>query len=543
MVNESHREREDEQVDLLTHIPPEQRELTGSPHLDSILGGGLPRGALTLILGLPGSGKTTLASQIMFNAARAGKSALILTALSESTTKLIGHLASYHFFDRSLIGGRVKFLSMQQVWPQGLQAVAEATFAEVRRIKANYVLLDGFRGLSGVGSESQTARQFLYEVGTTLNTLGVTTVLTSETDPRDPNFYPETTTADVIIGLHYTLQGVRQHRGIEIIKSRGSASMAGMHSLVLDDHGATVYPQLEERILAETSASASQKPGKDPRDSGPACTPEARAIFDLPEFDMMLRGGIPRGTCTVLAGSLGTGKTLLALSYALAGVGAGEPVVFLGFRENERQLRQVLLPFGLGAEFSRALEPGGLLTLLDMPPIKLNADILADRLLLEVDRTHARRVIIDSEAELERAVLRGLDPHRLEDYLAALLQALRSRNVTTLMLKETDKVVAASLDLSADALSILSENVILLQHIPYLGHLHRILSILKLRFSDHDTAIREFRIRSPKGIEVLEPFESAQGVLDGIARGKEPGSKLDLMGSPNVSQPGPGGEQ
>lgn len=538
MANKSHREREDEQIDLLTRTPPEQRELTGVPHLDSILGGGLPRGALTLILGLPGSGKTTLASQIMFNAARTGKSVLILTALSESTTKLIGHLASYRFFDRSLIGGQVKFLSMQQVWPQGLQAVAEATFTEVRRIKANYVLLDGFRGLSGAESESQAARQFLYEVGTTLNALGVTTVLTSETDPRDPNFYPEATTADIIIGLHYTLQGVRQHRGIEIIKSRGSASMAGLHSLVLNDDGATVYPQLEERILAETSTSASQELGKGMRNSE-----SARAAFDLPEFDMMLRDGIPRGTCTVLAGSLGTGKTLLALTFALAGVRAGEPVVFLGFRENERQLRQVLLSFGLSEEFSRALEPGGLLTLLDMPPIKLNADILADQLLRDVDRTGARRVIIDSEAELERAVLRGLDPHRLEDYLAALLQALRRRDVTTLMLKETDKVLAASLELSADALSILAENVILLQHMPYLGHLHRIVSILKLRFSDHDTALREFRIRSPKGIEVLGAFESAHGVLDGIARGKQPGAEPGPMGSPNVSQPGPGGQQ
>ena len=62
---------------------------TGIPHLDMILGGGVPRGALVLVMGLPGSGKTTLASQIAFTAARAGQTALVLTALSESTSKLV----------------------------------------------------------------------------------------------------------------------------------------------------------------------------------------------------------------------------------------------------------------------------------------------------------------------------------------------------------------------------------------------------------------------------------------------------------------------
>lgn len=37
---------------------------TGVPNLDAILGGGLPDRTLTLLLGVPGSGKTVLAAQI-----------------------------------------------------------------------------------------------------------------------------------------------------------------------------------------------------------------------------------------------------------------------------------------------------------------------------------------------------------------------------------------------------------------------------------------------------------------------------------------------
>ncbi|HEV7129884.1 MAG TPA: ATPase domain-containing protein [Ktedonobacterales bacterium] len=500
-------------------LAPERHEPTGVPNLDYVLGGGLPHGALVLVMGLPGSGKTTLASQIVFHAAAAGKVVLILTALSESTSNLIGHLASFRFFDRTLIGGPVQFLSLQQVLPQGLPATAAAIFAEARRIKADFMLLDGFRGLPSAGTEAQAAREFLFEVGTTLNTLGITSIITSEADPRDPAFYPAATTADVILGLHYTLLGVRQYRGIEVVKARGRAPVPGLHAFVLGADGATVYPQLEERVTAEHLEAVRQAPAVEA--SRAAAAPVERVAFDLPAFDAMLGGGIPRATCTLLAGSLGTGKTLLALHYTLAGTRAGEPVVYLGFRESRAQLRQVAQSFALGADLARALETDGHLTFLEVPPIKVNADILADRLLTELDRRGAQRLVIDSVAELERAVLRSADPQRLEDYVAALLQALRSRNVTALLIKETDKVVAATLELSADALSVLAENVLLLQRVPYRGHMHRILSVLKLRFSDHDSAFREFRIHAPEGLQVLEPFVSDEGVLEGIAHGQE----------------------
>jgi circadian clock protein KaiC len=493
------------------------------PHLDEVLGGGLPLGSLVLVMGLPGSGKTSLASQIAFSAASAGKTVLILTALSESTDKLIDHLSGFTFFDATLIGGPVQFLSLQTVLAGGLAATRKFVLEEARRLRADLIVLDGFRGMRSVDAEPQVAREFLYELGTAMGTLHTTLLITSETDPRDPAFFPETTTADVILGLHYRLLGVRQHREIEVIKARGRAPLPGLHTLVISADGTSVYPQLEERVAHAMLGGDAQTQGAAALAGASAySSPHVeRTRFDLPELDEMLTGGIPRATCTLLAGSLGTGKTFLATAYAMAAVRAGEPTIFLGFRESRAQLVQAASAFAFGAEFARAIEPGGGLTVLDIPPIKLNPDVLGDRLLNELDRSGAQRLIIDSIAELERVLLRSGDTGRLEDYLAALLLALRSRRVTALMLKETDKAVAPTLDFSADVLSVLAENVLLLQQVPYQGQLHRILSILKLRFSDHDPSLREFEIKAPEGIRMLGRAESALGVLEGITLRQE----------------------
>ncbi len=77
-------------------------------------------------------------------------------------------------------------------------------------------------------------------------------------------------------------------------------------------------------------------------------------------------------------------------------------------------------------------------------------------------------------------------------------------------------MVTTQLDFSADTLAILAENVLLSQQLAYRGQLHRVLSVLKMRFSNHDYTLREFLIAAPEGIRVLIPGESGREVLVGL---------------------------
>ena len=67
---------------------------TGIPGLDEILAGGLMRGALFLVEGTPGTGKTTLALRFLIEGAAAGERTLYIT-LSETRNELLQGAASH----------------------------------------------------------------------------------------------------------------------------------------------------------------------------------------------------------------------------------------------------------------------------------------------------------------------------------------------------------------------------------------------------------------------------------------------------------------
>ncbi len=493
---------------------------TGIPNLDQVVGGGIPRGSLVIVVGPPGSGKTTLANQMAFAAARAGRRSIVLTALSEPTSKLIAHLRTFGFYDDDLVGDELQYLSLQQFLSDGLDATQQALISTVRHGRATFVVLDGFRGVRGVENDPQAARQFLYTVGTTLSVLGTTTIITTEADPRDPTFFPEATTGDMILGLRYVLRGVRQFRGLEAIKVRGAAPLAGLHGMILNREGIVVFPRLEARIAAATQGtrtgefSVADRADDLLEQSGHL---DGRAAFDLPDLDELLGGGLTRGTSTLVVGSLGTGKTTLALHFTLAGVRAGEPTLLLSFRESHRQLLLKTEPFTLGAELRTALETSSSLTLVRWSPIELNPDVLASQVLDILDTLSIRRLIVDSAAELERAVSES-GSERLENYLTALVEALRLRGVTALFTKEIPQISAPELDFAENPISVMAENVLLLRRLERDGWLHRILSVVKTRYSPNDSGtLREFTITAPQGFQLLSTSESDDEVLDTVA--------------------------
>src|SRR6476469_8258634 len=88
---------------------------TGVPGLDEVLGGeGLPEYSFNLIAGPPGSGKTTLAQQIVFANATEERPAIFFTVLGEPALKMIRYMQQFSFFDPEKVEKVVRFVNLSE---------------------------------------------------------------------------------------------------------------------------------------------------------------------------------------------------------------------------------------------------------------------------------------------------------------------------------------------------------------------------------------------------------------------------------------------
>ena len=445
------------------------------------------------VVGAPGAGKTVLTLQIAFGSARAGRPVLFVTTMSESHDKLLAHSGGLAFFDADLVGNGLELINLQSLIATSVETTVDGILAAVRKGRIRLVVVDGFAGMRGFFESESASREFLYELGTKLGLLGVTLLISIQADPHEPSLYPELTVADGLLGLYYERQQGGHRRYLEVLKLRGSSHLAGLHTLLIDPGGMRCYPQLESL----------------PADPRPAFGSD-RIRLDLPELDAMLGGGLHDGTVTMLAGSPGTGKTLACLHYLMAGAARGQPGLLLGFDESEAQLLAKASAFGLDLPGAMA---SGLVQVFTTPPVWLDPDIFAHELRTRAEAAGVRRLVIDSVS----ALTRRLPENRASDYFAALVAYLRSRGITTLLTHEVPRIVGGALELADPRIGLLAENVILFWQVEYRSEMHRVLSVLKMRFSDHDRTLREFTL-DEHGIVVLDKLSSAGGILTGIAR-------------------------
>ena len=83
------------------------RVSSGSERLDAVLGGGLLANSINVVMGLPGSGKTIVAQQYLFENASEDRPAVYLSTVSEPLEKILRYGQTLSFFDPNAIGSRV----------------------------------------------------------------------------------------------------------------------------------------------------------------------------------------------------------------------------------------------------------------------------------------------------------------------------------------------------------------------------------------------------------------------------------------------------
>ena len=472
-----------------------ERLETGVPYLDRILGGGLLRRTVAMIIGAPGTGKTMLSLQIAFHNASCGARVLYLTGYSETHDKLITHNSGLSFFAPDLIGQQIQLGSLPDLLREGAEETVDAIVETAHVQHASLVVLDGFRSMRGFMADDQEAVHFLYSLGAKLALLGATTLVNIEGDAEETDRRPEATVCDAVIVLRRERSHSRHRRLLEGLKLRGAAPLEGSHPFALEPTGFTIFPRFETMAAA---TEPTWKPG--------------RAAFGIPNLDALIGGGLNVATSTLVAGTPGVGKTTLGLHFLAEGARAQEPGLFLGFMESPAQLQEKARMFGIDL---RATAGAGLVHFLVLRGHDLEADEIAMLLSQEIERRGVRRLVIDSAAEVQRSV--GFQG-RVPDFLSALVSYLRGREVTSYLTLDVPTILGPELELADTSLSTFAENLLLLRQVEFLGRLHSVLSVMKMRFSDHERAIYEHTITPNLGFQIVGPAPLGEGLLTGVPR-------------------------
>jgi len=451
---------------------------TGADRLDAVLGGGLPKDAISLVVGLPGAGKTILAHQCVFNNARPERPGLYLSTVSEPIEKIVRYSQTQSFFDPAVVGASVRYDDLGTVLSdKGLPGVLERVRDLIREQQPAIMVIDSFKALHPYAPDLGDFRRFLHDLAGMLSAFPVTSLWIGEYDDSEITVAPEFAVADAIISMGTDRAAARAARALQVLKLRGGGFMSGKHSYRISADGIAAFPR-----LADQGESAAYVLG------------EKRVSSGVQAIDDMVGDGYWPGASTLIAGPTGIGKTLMGLHFVFAGVRWGERGLIATLQENPTQLRRITQGFGW------SLAEGDV-ALMYRSPVDLYLDEWVYDLLGTIESTGATRVLVDSLGDLRAA---SPDLTRFREYTYSLLQRCSRLGVGVMLTYEVAELFGLT-RLTEHGASHLSDNVILLQYRRGDAAVTRTLTVLKTRAREHDPGVREFEI-TPAGITLTQPL-------------------------------------
>lgn len=353
---------------------------TGIPNLDTILGGGIPAYSLNIIAGKPGTGKTIMAQQILFNYVHhhpEGR-ALYLTTLSEPTIKVLRYMKHFTFFDSDVFDERLLYRDLGRfIRDHPLATLVEYIMSLVTTHRPDLVVIDSFKVIRDLPEDTNTFRQFCYDLAVQLATARCTTFFLGEYTMENIGDGAEFAVADGIFYLFRALQQGEQQRFLQIDKLRGQAAQMSPFPFVISSSGMLM---LAPNLMLKDSAMHTDHE-------------ETRLATGISGMDDLLHGGIPRGHSVILSGVSGTGKTTCAMQFLVHGARQSERGLFFSFEEPPQRLRRMARGFGWDL---RTMEEQGLIRVNYISQNDIRMEELFAMIMQEMENFQPQRFVMDS---------------------------------------------------------------------------------------------------------------------------------------------------
>ncbi len=475
--------------------PQQQRASTGIAGLDDILGGGLPTNHLYLVDGEPGTGKTTLALQFLIEGRAQGEQGLYVT-LSESRAELDGVAASHGW---SLEGIEIFELSAAAVVEEDytlfhpaeveLQQTIEAVLEAVEAHDPKRIVFDSLSEMRLLARDPLRFRRQILSLKQFFAQREGTVLLLDDKSAPDGDMQLHSLAHGVILLEHIALDYGAERRRLQVTKLRGARFWGGFHDFRVRTGGLAVYPRVRGSVT-------------------PVDRAQTEMVSGDPGLDELLGGGLTRGTCTLMTGAAGTGKTVLTLQFVQAAVERGERVRMYLFDERVTTFR--MRARGLDIDMDSPIADG-LLTVIQVEPTEMSPGEFANDVVQSVERDGVQLVVLDSVNGFMNAMP---SEHLLGVQLHELLSFLANKGVSSIMTLVQRGVFGAPVDEAAEV-SYLADTVVLLRYFEFQGSVRQAISVVKKRSGSHEHTIRECQVEAG-GLRVGAPLTDFQGVLTGV---------------------------
>jgi circadian clock protein KaiC len=476
-----------------------QKLATGIASFDVIAKGGLPRHRTTLISGTAGSGKTVFAMQFLASGILESDEHGVFVTFEESAADIRQNMRSFGWdltsWERE---GRLAFVDASpdphidiiQSGEFDLGALLARVQNAVRKVNATRVSVDSLGAVFSQFSDQSIVRRELFRIASALKGMGVTAVLTAE---RTADFGPvarfgvEEFIADNVMILRNVLDEEIRRRTIEILKFRGTDHQKGEFPFTIVPDGGLVVIPLSAIQLKQKSS-------------------DLRISSGSKELDSMCGGGFFRDSVILISGATGTGKTLTVTQFLNGGAAVGERCLLLAFEESREQLFRNAI--GWGVDFDRLEREGTLRVVCDYPEVASLEDWLLT-IQRAVEDFRPQRVALDSISALERVG----SMKAFREFVIGFTSFIKQQEITGLFTSTTPTLMGGT-SITEGHISTLTDSIILLRYVEMFGEMKRGVTVLKMRGSVHDKAIREFTI-DRKGMHVGRPFRNVTGILAG----------------------------
>jgi circadian clock protein KaiC len=486
---------------------------SGVEGLNEITGGGFPKGRPTLICGSAGSGKTVLAIQFLVKGITEYNEPGVFMSFEESSKDLAQNVKSLGFDLEKLITQkklkidyvRVERAEIQETGEFDLEGLFIRLNHAIDSTGAKRVVLDTIESLFSGLTNTAILRSEIRRLFQWLKEKGVTTIITGE---RGDNSLTrqglEEYVSDCVILLDFRVIEQIATRRLRIVKYRGSTHGTNEYPFLIDENGVSVLPITSLKLEHTTSTEI--------------------ISTGLPGLDKLFNGGgYYRGNSTLVTGSAGTAKTILAAYFALSSCKRKEKVLYFSFEESPHQLERNMLSVGINLK--PYIKSKLLLIHASRPSLHgLEMHLLSLYKYIRDFKPHM--VIIDPISSLVTIGSKG----EVRAMLARLMDMLKIHQISALFTSLTHEQPIHYNALAEEAISSLVDTWIKVRNEESHNDRTRSLYIVKSRGMGHSSEIRDFII-TDNGVKIINtgsPAKPGPNSSGKVSMLSENGSKLKL---------------